>query len=101
MSEIQEAIQEVVLSLMTDSESIVKRSLVASLPELCLFFGRQKANDILLSHMITFLNDRDWQLRWYRECMAGSDKLVAHSLTPSLGSQPLLVARAWSTIFYH
>lgn len=31
---------------------------------ICVFFGRQKANDILLSHMITFLNDKqDWQLR--------------------------------------
>ncbi|PIK58339.1 putative phosphoinositide 3-kinase regulatory subunit 4 [Apostichopus japonicus] len=32
--------------------------------KLCVFFGKQKANDILLSHMITFLNDKDdWQLR--------------------------------------
>lgn len=31
---------------------------------LCVFFGRQKANDVLLSHMITFLNDKnDWHLR--------------------------------------
>jgi phosphoinositide-3-kinase regulatory subunit 4 len=29
-----------------------------------VFFGRQKANDVLLSHMITFLNDKqDWHLR--------------------------------------
>ena len=29
-----------------------------------MFFGRQKANDVLLSHMITFLNDKqDWHLR--------------------------------------
>ena len=29
-----------------------------------MFFGRQKANGVLLSHIITFLNDKtDWQLR--------------------------------------
>ena len=34
------------------------------LTKLCVFFGRQKANDVLLSHIITFLNDKtDWQLR--------------------------------------
>ena len=31
---------------------------------LCIFFGRQKTNDVLLSHMITYLNDRDWLLRY-------------------------------------
>ena len=32
--------------------------------QLCVFLGRQTANDVLLSHMITFLNDKqDWQLR--------------------------------------
>ena len=31
---------------------------------LCIFFGRQKTNDTLLSHMITYLNDRNWLLRF-------------------------------------
>lgn len=31
---------------------------------LCSFLGRQTTNDLLLSHMITYLNDRDWALRW-------------------------------------
>jgi phosphoinositide-3-kinase regulatory subunit 4 len=56
--------QELVLALMSDPESIVKRAIVPAMPELCLFFGRQRANDALLSHLITYLNDRDWQLRW-------------------------------------
>ena len=35
-----------------------------SLSLISVFFGRQKANDVLLSHMITFLNNKqDWQLR--------------------------------------
>ena len=50
---------------LTDSENIVRRSLVENgLARLCVFFGRQKANDVVLSHLITFLNDKnDWQLR--------------------------------------
>jgi phosphoinositide-3-kinase regulatory subunit 4 len=31
---------------------------------MCIFLGRQRTNDILLSHMITYLNDRDWHIRY-------------------------------------
>ena len=35
-----------------------------SVTKLAVFFGKQKANDVILSHMITFLNDKeDPQLR--------------------------------------
>lgn len=58
-------IQSKVTALLTNSENIVKRTLLEKgLTRLCVFFGRQKANDVLLSHIITFLNDKtDWQLR--------------------------------------
>ena len=46
-----------------DPASIVKRAAISDVASLCVFFGRQKTNDLLLSHMITYLNDRDWQLR--------------------------------------
>lgn len=41
--------------------------------KLCVFFGKQKANDILLSHVITFLNDKDdKELRGsFFECIVG------------------------------
>jgi phosphoinositide-3-kinase regulatory subunit 4 len=58
-------IQEQASILLIDSESSVKRALLANITCLCVFFGRQKANDILLSHMITYLNDKDWMLRRY------------------------------------
>jgi phosphoinositide-3-kinase regulatory subunit 4 len=51
--------------LLADPESSVKRALLTNITCLCVFFGRQKANDILLSHMITYLNDKDWMLRRY------------------------------------
>ncbi|XP_052760753.1 phosphoinositide 3-kinase regulatory subunit 4-like [Mya arenaria] len=63
---LQEIIQEIVVALLNDLDNSVKRSLLDNngITRLCVFFGRQKANDVLLSHMITFLNDKaDWHLR--------------------------------------
>lgn len=37
----------------------MKRLLLENgIAKLCVFFGRQKANDVLLSHLITFQNDK-------------------------------------------
>nr|CAG8541391.1 2408_t:CDS:10 [Entrophospora candida] len=63
LHELQSIIQEQVTTLLIDNESAVKRALLSNITSLCIFFGRQKANDVLLSHMITYLNDRDWMLR--------------------------------------
>ncbi|XP_014671678.1 PREDICTED: phosphoinositide 3-kinase regulatory subunit 4-like [Priapulus caudatus] len=62
---LHEVIQQRVVTLLSDADNIVKQTLLeGGIVRLCVFFGRQKANDVLLSHMITFLNDkRDWQLR--------------------------------------
>ena len=59
------SIQDKVRTLMSDPDPNVRRSLLEfSVGRLCTFFGKQKANDVLLTHMITFLNDKqDWQLR--------------------------------------
>ncbi|XP_078336742.1 phosphoinositide 3-kinase regulatory subunit 4-like isoform X4 [Crassostrea virginica] len=62
---LQETIQQKVVTLLSDPDNSVKRALLENgITKLCVFFGRQKANDVLLSHMITFLNDKtDWHLR--------------------------------------
>lgn len=62
---LHELVQQKVVTLLSDPENIVKQSLMEKgMTRLCVFFGRQKANDVLLSHMITFLNDKnDWHLR--------------------------------------
>ena len=57
-------VQEQVLALLVDPSSVVKRAILHDISSLCIFFGRQKTNDVLLSHMITYLNDRDWLLRY-------------------------------------
>lgn len=62
--ELRTLIQEQVVSLLFDPSSVVKRATLLNITNLCVFFGRQITNDVLLSHMITYLNDRDWQLRW-------------------------------------
>ena len=54
-----------VTTLLEDQVNSVKQVLVTeSSAKLAVWFGRQKATDVLLSHMITFLNDKeDSQLR--------------------------------------
>ncbi|KAI9485192.1 MAG: armadillo-type protein [Benjaminiella poitrasii] len=63
LQDLQTVIQEQATILLIDPESSVKRALLTNITCLCVFFGRQKANDVLLSHMITYLNDKDWMLR--------------------------------------
>ncbi|KAI9313626.1 hypothetical protein BX666DRAFT_1978506 [Dichotomocladium elegans] len=63
LHDLKSVIQEQVTILLIDPETPVKRALLTNITCLCVFFGRQKANDILLSHMITYLNDKDWMLR--------------------------------------
>ena len=59
----QTLLQEIVVTLLTDPSASVKRALLAGIAPLCRFFGMAKTNDVMLSHMITYLNDRNWLLR--------------------------------------
>ncbi|GLE05701.1 hypothetical protein PINS_up014747 [Pythium insidiosum] len=45
------------------SSSLVKRALLVNITQLCIFFGRERTLDVVLPQLITFLNDRDWELR--------------------------------------
>ncbi|KAI8979775.1 hypothetical protein BDF20DRAFT_913285 [Mycotypha africana] len=63
LQDLQAVIQEQAITLLIDPESSVKRALLTNITCLCVFFGRRMANDVLLSHMITYLNDKDWLLR--------------------------------------
>ncbi len=58
----RETIASLLSGILTDPDPIVKRALVltpGSLETLCTYFGRGKAHDIILSHLITFLNDKE------------------------------------------
>ena len=64
MQDLQNAIQQHLSALLTDPSSVVKRAVLHDISSLCIFLGLQRTNDVLLSHMITYLNDRDWLLRY-------------------------------------
>ncbi|PGH13616.1 VPS15 protein kinase [Polytolypa hystricis UAMH7299] len=50
-------------ALLTDSDVSVRRAFLGSVSSLCIFFGNPKANDVILSHLNTYLNDKDWILK--------------------------------------
>src|SRR5579859_6124747 len=50
-------------ALITDADSSVRRAFLGSVSTLCVFFGSAKANEVILSHLNTYLNDKDWMLK--------------------------------------
>ena len=50
-------------ALLTDSSARVRRAFLGSVSSLCVFFGSSRANDVILSHLNTYLNDKDWILK--------------------------------------
>ncbi|XP_076177459.1 vacuolar protein sorting 15 isoform X1 [Ptiloglossa arizonensis] len=88
---LHEMVQQSVSMLLTDPQNLVKQTLMESgINKLCVFFGKQKANDILLSHVLTFLNDKeDKELRGsFFECIVGVAAYVGWHSSPIL--MPLL-----------
>ena len=73
--------------LLADSANSVKQALMEhSVTKLAVFFGKQKANDVILSHMITFLNDKeDSQLRLsFYDNIIGVAAFVGQQCSPIL-----------------
>ncbi|SPO05888.1 related to protein kinase homolog VPS15 [Cephalotrichum gorgonifer] len=67
-------------ALVEDSDIYVRRAFLTSVPELCMFFGPADSNDILLTHLNTYLNDRDWMLKSaFFETIVGISTLVGTS----------------------
>lgn len=58
-----EAFEKHTKSLLIDSDPFVRRAMLRSVGELCVFFGSPRANDVVLSHLNTYLNDPDWMLK--------------------------------------
>ncbi|PGH18425.1 VPS15 protein kinase [Helicocarpus griseus UAMH5409] len=50
-------------ALLTDNDVSVRRAFLGSVSSLCIFFGNLKANEVILSHLNTYLNDKDWILK--------------------------------------
>jgi phosphoinositide-3-kinase regulatory subunit 4 len=62
-----EGFQELVVSLFTEREKqnhgAVKLLLIDQTLEMCQFFGRSRSNEMVLSYLVTCLNDHDANLR--------------------------------------
>lgn len=56
---LKESFAIIISSLLTDRSNSVKRQFLQSnVSKLAVFLGKGKANDVILSHIITFLNDK-------------------------------------------
>ncbi|KAL1124299.1 hypothetical protein AAG570_002067 [Ranatra chinensis] len=87
LATLHEMMQQMVATLLTDPQNVVKQTLIENgITKLCVFFGKQKANDVLLSHMITFLNDKDdKQLRGsFFDCIVGVAAYIGVHSSPIL-----------------
>ncbi|TWU73251.1 Serine/threonine-protein kinase [Metarhizium rileyi] len=60
--ELFEILESHTKQLVEDPDVYVRRAFLTSVPELCLFF-QEHSNDILITHLNTYLNDRDWTLK--------------------------------------
>ncbi|KAG5357663.1 putative serine/threonine-protein kinase VPS15 [Yarrowia sp. C11] len=61
--ELVESFEDCAVGLITDTEPVVKVALLKNILDLAVFFGKRRTNDVLLSHLITYLNDRNYALR--------------------------------------
>lgn len=74
--------EEHTIALLSDSDNYVRKALLKNIFPLCLFFGKQKTNDVILSHILTYLNDPDSSLkRQFFDCII--------ALGPYIGSTAL------------
>lgn len=55
--------KDITEALLTDANVNVRLTLVNNILPLCQFFGVDKTNDVILPHLITYLNDPSYQLR--------------------------------------
>lgn len=55
--------ESMTIQIMTDPDAHVRIGLLNHIQPLCTFFGRERTNDVILSHLITYLNDKDVQLK--------------------------------------
>lgn len=60
--QIFDKIESYTKQLVEDPDVFVRRAFLSSVPELCMFF-KEQSNDVLLAHLNTYLNDRDWTLK--------------------------------------
>jgi len=89
--------------------SLAKRALLRDISRFCLFLGQEKMLSVMLPHLIHFLNDKDWQLRFsfcqhipavcaLVGCVATGSYILPLLETALLDSEERVVARALRSI---
>ncbi|ORZ39930.1 hypothetical protein BCR44DRAFT_1458058 [Catenaria anguillulae PL171] len=63
LAEVQRTFLEYLQTLLSDNSIVVRRAVLDIVGRLSGFFGRQATNDVILSHIITYLNEKDESLR--------------------------------------
>lgn len=61
--ELREVVRSWVVELLGDAPAMAKHALLRDMPRLCVFFGREQTQGVLMPHLTTLLNDSDWSLR--------------------------------------
>ncbi|KAL3131972.1 hypothetical protein ABBQ38_007667 [Trebouxia sp. C0009 RCD-2024] len=77
LAALRSGVERVVVELVVGPKSTAatRKAILPLMDDLAAFLGRRESNDFLLPAMITFLNDRDWQLRaafFHHICEMGS-----------------------------
>lgn len=62
-AEIVQNFEHLTIQILTDSNIYVRIALMRNIRPLCSFFGKDKTNDVILSHLITYLNDKNPQIK--------------------------------------
>ncbi|CDO92553.1 unnamed protein product [Kluyveromyces dobzhanskii CBS 2104] len=55
--------EEITTTLLTAPEPHTKEALLLNILPICHLFGKERTNDVILSHLITYLNDKNSSLR--------------------------------------
>lgn len=62
-NEIVESFEHLTIQILTDDDVYVRIALMKNIQPLCSFFTKDKINDVILSHLITYLNDKNPQIK--------------------------------------
>eukprot|EP01156_Anaeramoeba_ignava_P014074 Anaeramoba_ignava/a608176_30.p1 GENE.a608176_30~~a608176_30.p1 ORF type:complete len:1156 (+),score=409.03 a608176_30:65-3469(+) len=60
---LQQNFEIIITYLFEDKNPSIRRQLLAIMKDICMFFGENIRNNKILILLITFLNDKDWQLK--------------------------------------
>ena len=63
LKDLRQMIYTYLSQLLVDTDKCVKIELLDSMDFYCQFFGRQKSNELILSHVVTYMNEKYWELR--------------------------------------